>query len=105
MARTRSASAANHGPPPHRGDRRLGKGRAWSPGRRLAVAASISALLLILCAHRILPFTPQPLDSPGSLRPFLYALFGRFLKRYSNPEQAQQAWGTYRSEERRVGKE
>ena len=95
MARTRSASAANHGPPPHRGDRRLGKGRAWSPGRRLAVAASISALLLILCAHRILTFTPQPLDSPGSLRPFLYALFGRFLKRYSNPEQAQQAWGTY----------
>src|ERR1019366_2135829 len=56
---------------------------------------SISALLLILCAHRILTFTPQPLDSPGSLRPFLYALFGRFLKRYSNPEQAQQAWGTY----------
>jgi hypothetical protein len=35
------------------------------------------------------------LDSPGTLRPVLYAYFSRFVAHYQNPEQAQQAWGTY----------
>jgi hypothetical protein len=63
-------------------------------GGRLAVLGS-SVLLLILCAYRILTLVPRPLDSPGTLRPVLYALFSRFVRSYSNPAQAQQAWGTY----------
>src|SRR5208283_5772164 len=48
-----------------------------------------------VCAYRILTFVPQPLDSPGTLRPVLYALFTRFVKHYANPEQAQQAWTSF----------
>jgi hypothetical protein len=67
-----------------------------SPAMRTrALIGSMSALLLAFCVYRILTFVPQPLDSPGTLRPVLYALFTRFVKRYPNPEQAQQAWASF----------
>lgn len=71
-------------------------GKGWPPLspsiRKRALIGSFSALLLIFCAYRILTFVPQPLDSPSTIRPVLYALFIRFVKHYPNPEQAQRAW-------------
>jgi hypothetical protein len=83
----RSASQPNRPP----------SGRQGTPisVRRITVLGSALVLLLSLCTYRILSFVPQPFDSPGTLRPILYAYFIRFIKRYQSPEQAQQAWGSY----------
>ena len=70
----------------------MSKKRLSPAMRKRALTGSISALLLTFFLYRILTFVPQPLDSPGTLRPVLYALFIRFVKHYANPEQAQQAW-------------
>src|SRR5580698_2453055 len=95
MAVTRIAGAANPGSA-SRPNRRT-SGHRWTsfPGARLAMLGSAAVFLLILCAYRILTFVPRPFDTPGTLRPFLYALFSWFIRLYPNPEQAQQAWGTY----------
>jgi len=95
MAVTRIAGTANHRSASQQNRRPSGRQRTPISGRGLAVLGSASVLLLILCAYRILTFVPRPLDSPGTLRPILYAYFIRFIKRYASPEQAQQTWGTY----------
>ena len=95
MARIRIKEAANHGSLHQQSGRLLPKRRPWFPTRKGAAIGSVLVLLLIFCAYRLLTFVPQPLDSPGTLRPVLYAWFSRFVKHYSSPEQAQQAWGTY----------
>src|ERR1700722_10387708 len=46
----------------------------------------------VLCVWRIAVFIPQPLDSPSTLRPVLFALFSKFVKHYDSPEQAFSAW-------------
>ena len=65
--------------------------RLFTP-KRIAIAAG-SLLLAILCAYRLLTFVPQPLDSPGTLRPALHRMFAAFTGQ--TPAQAQLSWGNY----------
>jgi hypothetical protein len=95
MATIRITEAANHDSAHRQGKRPWRKDRTWFPTRKGAAIGLASVLLLILCAHRLLTFIPQPLDSPTTLRPILYRWFSNFLKHYSNPGQAQQAWERY----------
>ncbi len=59
---------------------------------RQALVWSLSSILLAICIYRVWTFVPQPLDSPGTLRPLLYAGFTAFAGYFRTPEQAQQAW-------------
>jgi hypothetical protein len=68
---------------------------SWFTGRKLAVTAAAALLLVVFCAYRIFTFVPQPLDSPGTLRPQVWALFSWFVQGYESPDQAQQAWATW----------
>jgi hypothetical protein len=95
MAVTRTAGASHSVPASQQNRRSFGHRWMPSSGRGLAVLGSAAVLLLIVCAYRIFTFVPQPLDSPQTLRPALYAFFSGFVKRYPNAEQAQQTWGTY----------
>ena len=95
MAVTGIAKTANGGSASQQNRRRLRQRLPQSWGGRAAALWAAGAVLLTICAHRILTFVPQPFDSPETLRPVLYAWFSGFIKRYSTPEQAQQAWGTY----------
>lgn len=52
----------------------------------------ISILVAIFCVWRIAAFVPQPLDSPTTLRPFLYGLFSRFIQQRGGPNEAFSAW-------------
>ncbi len=69
--------------------------RSWFTGRNLAITAVVALLLLVFCAYRIFTFVPQPLDSPTTLRPQVWALFSWFVEGYESPDQAQQAWATW----------
>ena len=48
--------------------------------------------MLAFCLYRLAVFTPQPLDSPGTLRPVLYGFFNWFLGLFANRESAFDAW-------------
>ena len=54
----------------------------------------VSALVAAFCVYRLAVFTPQPLDSPGTLRPILYRFFIWFLGLYGDREDAFDAWYT-----------
>jgi len=90
----KSVSAKRSSTPRQR-EQHLGKEQPSPATWKRVFIGSSSVLLLALCIYRILTFVPQPLDSPGTLRPLLYALFTRFVKHYPNPEQAQQAWTSF----------
>lgn len=60
---------------------------------RMLFAFAASALLIGLCTYRILTFSPQPFDSPATLRPAFYACFSWFVHQFSTPAQAQRVWG------------
>ena len=95
MPRNRIAGVAHYDSALQYANRPLRKGLPPLPTRKQALIGSAALLLLIFCAYRILTFVPQPLDSPGTLRPILYSLFSKFVKQYPSPEQAQQAWSSY----------
>ena len=95
MARARIPEAAKLETSSQQSTRVLDRTRSWFVGRKLAVTAVAALLLVVFCVYRILTFVPQPLDSPGTLRPQVYALFSWFVQGYENPEQAQQAWATW----------
>jgi len=67
-----------------------------TPDRRGRVKMAAVWLIPIAAAiagvWRMATFTPQPLDSPSTLRPVLYALFSRFVQHYGGPEPAFSAW-------------
>ena len=44
------------------------------------------------CIYRLAIFTPQPLDSPGSLRPFLFRIFDWWSHLYATPETMLSVW-------------
>lgn len=56
---------------------------------------SAFAFLATLCAWRIAAFTPQPLDSPQTLRPMLHGWFAAFVDRYSTLDAAAGDWTMY----------
>ena len=95
MPRKRIAQEASPPPAARQNNPTPGKGlRAFPPRKRIALGSAMS-IAAILCAYRISTFVPQPLDAPSTLRPILYGWFARFVRHYSNPEEAQQAWGSY----------
>jgi hypothetical protein len=51
-------------------------------------------MLLVAGVYRLLTFVPQPLDSPGTLRPHLYHWFSVFLKLHPDADHAQVNWDT-----------
>jgi hypothetical protein len=95
MAVTRIAEKADRSPALQQKRGSLSQRWRQSSGGRVAALGSAAVLVSIFFVYRILTFVPRPLDSPGTLRPLLYAYFSRFVKQYLSPEQAQQAWGTY----------
>jgi hypothetical protein len=63
-----------------------------SASKKSTVMWCVWSLLVIAAIYRLVTFVAQPLDSPGTLRPHLYAWFSAFLKHYPSPGQAQNAW-------------
>lgn len=63
-------------------------------GWKWIVTRCIWVVLLMCGIYRFLTFVPQPLDSPGTLRPHLYSLFAAFLNHYPTRDQAQASWST-----------
>jgi hypothetical protein len=61
---------------------------------RLLVRWSVYALLAVFCVYRLAVFAPLPLDTPGTLRPILYAVFKWFVGSATR-EQAFAQWSTY----------
>jgi hypothetical protein len=95
MPRNRTGGVAHYDSALQRSNPPSGKGLVSLPTRKQALIGSAALLVLIYCAYRFLTFVPQPLDSPGTLRPGLYGVFSKFVKQYRNLEQAQQAWASY----------
>ena len=63
--------------------------RSFVPVRWLA-----AILAGVFCLYRLAGFTPQPLDSPGTLRPVLYRWFTWFLALFGARQAAFDAWFT-----------
>ena len=70
-------------------------GSPSAPDRRRVAIAGALAVPLLYAAYRIFTFVPQPLDSPGTLRPVLYSWFSSFVGHYASVEEAQRAWASY----------
>jgi hypothetical protein len=68
-----------------------------SPGARALLSRRplwwiLAGLLAVACIYRLATFTPQPLDSPDTLRPVLNDWFSTFLRFHDTPENAYQDW-------------
>jgi hypothetical protein len=53
------------------------------------------ALAAAICIYRIASFTPQPLDSPNTLRPILNRGLDWFLRMHESPEAAYENWRAF----------
>jgi hypothetical protein len=91
---TNPAAGLNHELPPRKPRRKFFKLPKPYYSRTLILVTSVLAIPFLFGVYRLLSFVPQPLDSPGTLRPILYALFVRFANHYADPEHAQDAWVT-----------
>jgi hypothetical protein len=60
--------------------------------RRYLGAWTACVAIALWCVYRIATFTPQPLDSPGTLRPVLYRWLMSFQGGASHPERAVAQW-------------
>lgn len=68
-------------------DKLLSRAR-FNPQIRWAVYVFIA----LLCLYRLAHAVPQPLDSPGTLRPILFDLFDRYLDQFDRRETAFYLW-------------
>ncbi len=67
--------------------------RARGAGTRI-LKWLLYAAIAAFCLFRLATFTPQPLDSPGTLRPILYRWFLWFITLHAHSEQAFSSWST-----------
>ncbi len=68
------------------------KHTARGAGMRSLLKWLFCAAIAAFCLFRLATFTPQPLDSAGTLRPILYRWFLWFVNLHAHPEQAFSTW-------------
>lgn len=65
-----------------------------SAAKRIPAPLKWAAIVVtaVFCIYRLAIFTPQPLDSPGSLRPALFRIWDWWLHLSGTPEQMLARW-------------